>query len=38
MQSEVLYYGNIKFDVIALKDYIKIVIIIKQSIENYLSS
>lgn len=38
MQSEVLHYGNIKFDVIAVKDYNKIDIIIKQPNEKNLST
>ena len=38
MQPEVLHYGNIKFDVISVKDYIKIGIIIKQPNEKNLST
>ena len=38
MQPEVVHYGNIKFDVIAVKDYNKIGIIIKQPNEKNLST
>ena len=38
MQTEVLHYGNIKFDVIEVKDYNKIGIIIKQPNEKNLST
>lgn len=38
MQPEVLHYGNIKFDVIAVKDYNRVDIIIKQPNEKNLSS
>ncbi len=38
MQPEVLHYGNIKFDVVAVKDYNKFGIIIKQPNEKTLST
>ena len=38
MQPEVLHYGNRKFDVIAVKGYKKIGIIIKQPNEKNLST